>query len=218
MKDGVAHKEKLCDDSVDGCGNDEDGPNFTLIDMDNVPPPTCPDLLHHIERNDGCGCQYQGKSNAGWVGRTGIHYAEEVQQHRVSLHGKALADPYGFLVKRYLKGSIKSGKPLKSGARNATLYLAQNHPSIRKAVSMKDGVWAPKRLVYIYYRPQLWSKKPVEFAQSMTKQLHYRASMPIEQPVDIVNSLGRITGRRLACPCPHCAVPKCDYSNCVLKS
>ena len=92
------------------------------------------------------------------------------------------------------------------GARNATLFLAQNHPTVTRSMSMKDGVWAPQCLVYIYYPPELWSKKATEFKQAMSKPT-----------TNIVSSLVRISARRLACPCPNCVVPVCDYKNCMLK-
>ena len=61
---------------VDRSGNAVDNSQFEFTlkdkqwvsDEESAAGAECPYLIHHIERNDGCGAQYQGKQHAGRVG------------------------------------------------------------------------------------------------------------------------------------------------------
>lgn len=208
--------------NVDRDGNRVDiESRYSLEDMSfdiSYENASCAEVVHHIERNDGCGCQYQGKTNAGLVGRS-LHGPTSLRRYScigAPMHGKAIADALGFLVKEYLSSAIPKGRALGPGARNAVLYLAQFHPTLTWE-NVKSGPWSPKRLIYIHYSDKHWSKAPLDFKNSMPKKFHFRASLPHYTSEHMQSEWGQIIARLFPCPCPSCVVPLCDYDNCKLK-
>lgn len=233
MKGGEAHQNPLPAEYIDEHGNVRDITNFEfhltdkewVSDKKSAEDAECPYLEWVLGRYDGCSGQYAGNKATANVGRSilgpsGVRCLSGIQ---VAMHGKALADPYGFLVKKYLGSNIQAGKTLEAGARNAVLYLAQHHPRIvsekgEAQVNMKSGVWSAERLIYIFYPEELWSKTPCDIKQSMPKKYHSRSSVPTPQPIDIVTQYGKVICRPFVCPCPKCLPPICDYNNCMLKT
>mmetsp|Transcript_42748 Transcript_42748/g.54933 ORF Transcript_42748/g.54933 Transcript_42748/m.54933 type:complete len:209 (+) Transcript_42748:327-953(+) len=74
-------------------------------------------------------------------------------------------------------------------------YLAQFHPRVTGNVNLKNGVWAPERLIYIHYPKELLKKSMPTMKESMPKMYHYRASMPNNQTADMVADHGQIVAR-----------------------
>jgi hypothetical protein len=225
LKGGTAHHDVLPDPRhVDKNGDMDVERTYSLKDIPFISDEAsallaeCRELMHHQERDDGSATQYQGKKNVGRVARA-LFGLTQLYRHSnigVTMHGKAIADALGYLLKRYLNNTIRTALPLQSGARGAVLYLAQHQPVMSNNVNIKEGSFQPKRLIYIYYGKHLWSKQDPDYQNSMPRQYHYRTTKG-EPNAAQEEEQGKVFCRKFQCPCPNCSVLVRDYQNCQLK-
>jgi hypothetical protein len=59
----------------------------------------------------------------------------------------------------------------------------------------------------------LWAKSPLHFKPSAPKVKHARSTTPSED-----SRVTKVSLRDDFCACPECAVPRCNYSACKVKS
>ena len=86
------HDEELPAGPISSAG----GPEWGLKEMDELTP-RMPGLAGHYESTDGCGGQFQGEPDYGFVAR-GATGASAVRRHSIideKNHGKNMSDPLG---------------------------------------------------------------------------------------------------------------------------
>ena len=68
-----------------------------------------PDIVHHIERTDACGGQFQGEANAGRIAESLVEGVTKLRRRSVigvSDHGKGVGDAMSNVPTRHIRDAV----------------------------------------------------------------------------------------------------------------
>ena len=164
-------------------------------------------LYAEVERwhrsRDGCGAQYQGKGAfRGWQTMTARHGIICEDQHKVTMHGKDIADGDGSAVSGMVKQSFYDD--YRKGTQNLVRHLAHKYPQPKTERHTRyfgpTGLYASTRYIFMYLPEDGIDAKIVSVEQGYygsSKDHYYRS-------IGATEEASRLVCREHACGCWPC--------------
>lgn len=209
----------------------------------DVLPPDFPEYNHREDINDGCACQFAGKTNYHQVGEwyaktsssqssssvvqnasqlvdpTSVESSDGIMRtmnRLTTMHGKGACDGVSNVVSHAVREAQKAGHLLDPGTRELILYLAQHKQTPAVAKLRKDGWWTVGRIFWGFYDTKLFTQSRVPPAKGFDGSATKHEIIGCSRDKDKAMRDAPLMVRNLVCACSSCR--EADYDHCKLQS